>query len=109
MEDNLLLGLTPEEIEETERECMEFFTPDLIEYVNGLGDFDRRYYFAYLHHRLKVERDKRTIGMFEAVIRSLVPEKAEEDMSPTPFKESEKSISAHGWFGKSLVQRQFGV
>lgn len=108
MGDNLLLGLTPEEIEDAERKCREFLTPDLIEYVDGLSDFDRRYYFAYLHKRLKVEHDKRTIGMFETVIQKLVPQKDEDEMSPTPFKESEKSISAHEWFGKSLVQRQFG-
>ena len=109
MEDELLLGLTREEIEDFERDYRRLLTPDLIEYVDSLSDFNRRYFFAFLHNELGKAVDRRIIEGAKRRVMSGIQVLGEDELSPTPFKEAEKSISTHSWFGKSLVQRQFGA
>ena len=102
-----ILGMTNEEILAFERWFDRYIDDDLREYIDRLDDFDRKFFFAYLHREMGRECDMRVIRQAQRRVAGL-RQLDEDERAPLPFSEAESSISTGRWFGGSLVTRMMG-
>lgn len=80
---------------------------ELLDEVATWSDYHQNFFWAYVYRRFVQIRERRMLDeiMYGGATRLPVgiANLRQEDVSPTPFKDAEKSLAPGRWFSKSHV------
>lgn len=98
-----LMSVTDEQIAEAKRRYLRFLTPDLVDMLARFGDFNQRVFWSYLYLHAHEEIDREFVRRLTVAHRPM--EVRPEDMSATPFRDAEQSLSSGRWFSGGIGRR----